>query len=98
MTWTPPGWWAFVLLALAAFRVYRLLAADALLDRPRDWVTARVGEKAELFVVCPWCLGFWVAAGWWLAWAASPHWTVVVAAPFALSAVVALLEVNLDAN
>lgn len=96
MTFAVPGWWAFVLLALAAFRLFRLIAEDSLLDRPRDALTGRLGEKAELFVVCPWCLGFWITAGWWLAWLVWPHWALVAATPLALSATVGLAASRLD--
>jgi hypothetical protein len=36
-----------------------------------------------------------VSSVWWLAWVAWPHWTLVVAVPFALSAALALTEINL---
>lgn len=98
MSWRVPDWWAFVLLALAAFRVFRLIAEDAILDRPRDRVTGRLGEKSELFIVCPWCLGFWIALAWWLAWIPWPHGTLVVATPAALSAIVGLVSSRLDSE
>lgn len=93
-----PGWWAFVLLALAAFRVFRLVAEDTILDRPRDRLTHRLGEKSELFVVCPWCLGFWITVGWWFAWLIWPHATLVVATPWALAAAVGLVASRLDSE
>jgi Protein of unknown function (DUF1360) len=105
-----PDWWAALLLAAAAFRVWRLLAYDSILDRPRAWVvgshvtgdrylaTSGREEIREVkrpkfaeFVQCPWCFGFWIALAWWAAWLAAPHWTLVAAAPFALSAAVGLL-------
>ena len=94
-----PQPWAFALLALAAFRVWKLVADDAILDRPRDWLLTRAGTSSELavFLVCPWCLGAWVATAWWASWWAWPHWTLVAAAPFALSAAVGLLASALDA-
>lgn len=68
------SWLAFVLLTLAAFRVYRLISEDTILDRPRRWLL-RMGDWREdgdpvpilyrrewaLFLTCPWCLGFWVS-------------------------------------
>ena len=94
-----PGPWAFALLALAAFRVWKLAADDAILDRPRDWLLARAGtsSKLALFLVCPWCAGFWITVAWWAAWWTWPHWTLAAAAPFALSAAVGLLASALDA-
>lgn len=90
-----PGWWAFLLLGLAAFRTWRLDAEDTILDRPRAWVIGRF-PKAETFIGCPWCSGAWFAVAWWTFFEAWPHWTLVVAAPFALSAIVALIAVHGD--
>lgn len=41
-----PGWWASVILALAAWRVFNLLAFDDILDRPRRYIT-RLGNALE---------------------------------------------------
>ena len=97
MTWAVPAWWPFVLLALAAFRLFHLLAEDVILNRPRRWFLRRI-PKGDEWLLCPWCCGAWCALGWWLAWCAWPHWTLVVAVPFAISAVLALVSVNLDAE
>lgn len=105
-----PDWWAFLLLALAAYRVWRLLAEDAILDRPRRKLTrlgsawqkegdpVPEGYRAEWakFLLCPWCLGFWVSLAWWAAWQASEKWALVACTPFALSAAVGMIRVNLD--
>ena len=95
-----PDWWEAVLLALAAWRVFHLLAFDDILDKPRRYVT-RLGLKWEKegdpipaeyrirlanFLTCPYCLGFWIALGWWVAWQVYPHETLVAATPFMLSA------------
>lgn len=92
MTWAVPNWYALILLALAAFRVFHLLAEDAILDRPREWVVARFGEKNEVyFLTCAYCLGAYISVAFWLFWVWQPHWSLVAATPFALSAVVALV-------
>lgn len=81
-----PEPWVFMILTLAAFRVWFLLARDTILEPLRDRLVR--GKFAE-FVGCPFCLGAWLALGWWAAWYwLSPHWTIVAAVPFALSAVV----------
>jgi hypothetical protein len=97
---TIPNWYEAVLLALAAWRVFHLLAFDDLLDRPRRYVT-RLGLKWEEdgdpvpanyrirfanFLTCSFCFGFWVALAWWGAWQVWPHGTLVAATPFLLSA------------
>lgn len=99
MTWNFPTWWGFLLLALAAFRLWRLIGEDVILERPRNWLERRYGDRGEYwaaFVTCPWCAGAWIAIGWWLAWIAWPHWTLVVATPFAISAVAGLIAANID--
>jgi len=97
-----PSPYALILLALAAFRVWRLLALDTITDQLRRRVT-RLGdwsgggstpslyrERLGAFLQCPWCLGFWVVVVWWAAWVAYPHWVLVAAVPFGLSALVGL--------
>lgn len=109
MTFAVPSWLAFVLLALAAFRVYRLLGRDTILDRPRkrlvglpanwqegDEIPDGYRDGLAMFISCGWCAGFWIALAWWLGWLVSPHWATVAAVPWALAAVVALLEKNAD--
>lgn len=70
-----PGWWQALLLGLAAFRVYRLIAEDTILDQPRryllrlgsDWqkdgdpVPDNYRAKWAEFITCPWCAGFWIS-------------------------------------
>lgn len=86
MTPTP---WVFVLLALAAYRCWWLVAQDAILNRWRERAFGRRPGLLEEFVGCPFCAGAWIAVGWWSAWYwASPHWVTVAAVPFALSAAV----------
>lgn len=98
---TVPDWWETLILALAAWRVFHLLAFDDLLDRPRRYVTRldrrwkREGDATGLayreglgnFIQCPFCLGFWVALAMWGAWQLWPHATLVAATPLMLSAV-----------
>ena len=81
-----PDWWEALLLALAAWRIFQLIAEDTILDGPRRYVTARLDAKWELFIECPYCSGAWLAAAWWVAWQIWPHGTLVVAVPWALSA------------
>lgn len=122
MTLPVPSPWAFVLLALAAYRLYRLGSRDTITepiraavaygddeavsldDEPRVEV---VGVDREIpkgwrvylstLVRCPWCAGFYVSVAVWAAWWAAPRWTMFLAAPWALSAVLGLAKKNLDA-
>lgn len=99
-----PNWYEAILLALAAFRVFHLLAEDVILDRPRRWFL-RLGDWRQdgdkypdgyraywgEFLVCGWCAGFWITLVWWGSFQWSPHWSIVIAVPWALSAVVGLI-------
>ncbi len=92
-----PDWWEATLLALAAYRTWKLAAADSILDRPR----ARLFDdhsRLDAFVACQWCFGFWLALAWWAVWQAWPTGTLVAATPLALSAAVGALADRLDAD
>jgi hypothetical protein len=81
-----PDWWEAALLSLAAWRVFQLLAEDDLLETPRRYVTGRISDYWQDFLVCPYCAGFWIALVWWGAWIAWGDSTLVAATPWALSA------------
>lgn len=96
-----PGWYTLLLLALAAYRVFRLVGDDTILDAPRrrllrlgawreegDPVPSGYRRRAGEFLKCPWCLGAWCTLAWWGAWLLWPHGTLVAAAPFAISTIV----------
>ena len=93
------AWLDALILALAAWRVWHLLAEDLILEPARRYVTRlpedwEEGDKipstyrhnlAE-FINCPFCLGFWVALAWVIGYALFPDGSLWVAAPFALNA------------
>lgn len=95
-----PNWYEALLLALAAWRVFHLVAFDDIMDRPRRHVTRlnkswrqegdatgeHYREKLAGFLTCPYCFGFWVGAVVWAAWLVFPTETLWVAVPFALNA------------
>lgn len=107
---TVPSPWVALILAAGVYRIWRLLADDEILDRPRRWLV-RLPAKWEEgdpipasyriglanFISCPFCFGWWLALATWGVWEANPHWTTIVIFPFALSAAVALIRTNLDA-
>lgn len=93
MTWQIPDWYALVLLGLASYRTWRLLAEDTILDSLRDRV-AKEGSKVSAFIECAYCFGAWITLGWWLAWVAWPRWSLIIAAPFAINAIVGLVSTH----
>lgn len=103
-----PDWYTLVLLAAAAYRVFRLLSEDTILDGPRAWVLGYRGwkegrplpdsyrTKAAEFVSCPWCLGFYIALLIYLFWLWQPGWTTTISVPLAISCFVGMLEKHLS--
>jgi len=95
-----PNWWQATLLALAAWRIFQLLAHDTILEGPRRWLlripkdwdgesaitTKSYRETYALFLQCPYCAGFWITLAWVGAWWLWPHGTLVTATPFAIHA------------
>jgi hypothetical protein len=74
----------FLLLALIAYRSWRLLAEDEILAWPRNWlvrlprkweegdpIPKEYREKLALFVTCPWCAGAWVSGVIYIAYLAT---------------------------
>jgi hypothetical protein len=95
-----PNWYELILLALAAWRTFQLIALDDITNGLRRYVT-RVPKNWDgespitnksyrdtlaLFIECPYCAGFWIALGWWAAFQIYEFGTLVMAVPFALSA------------
>jgi len=104
-----PGAWQTILLALAAYRIFRLLSEDTILDRPRKWLVrlpANWDESISIpddyrlglakFISCSLCMGFWISVSVWLLWQLNGHWTEVLATPFAISALVVFMVEKLD--
>lgn len=90
-----------VLLALATYRVTRLIVADAWppTERLRDWVEDRTGPESgwSYLVHCPWCMSPYVAALCVLLTAVSvdggvPAPALVIAACSALTGLIASIE------
>lgn len=52
-----------VLIALAAFRLWRLAALDGITETPRERVYTHTPAWVEDLVQCPHCLGSWLAFG-----------------------------------
>lgn len=100
-----PSAWTLILLGLAAFRMTRLIGWDTLTGQLRARVTRldrwetepeAYRQGLDVFLHCPWCLGFWISLGTWGVWQLWPHATEVAAAPLALSALVGLVAKQLD--
>ncbi len=102
-----PTWWQFLLLSLAAFRVWKLLAEDDVLAGPRNllvglprgwkegqWVPEGYRLGLAKFIACPWCFGFWISGGAALVWVYLEEWPGTVSfliVWLAISAVVGVI-------
>lgn len=90
-----PDWYILLLLSLAAYRLWKLLAEDTILEPVRNRITFSKWETELL--ECPWCLGAWISLGWVSAWWVFPYQATVVSVPFAVSALVGVWAQTVDA-
>jgi hypothetical protein len=98
---------AFVIVALGAFRLTRLVGWDTITaplrarllgaDDAGKPTRPRPRWGAAAFVHCAWCVGFWISVAAYAAWEFWPDATLIVMAPLAISAVVGVVAKNLDA-
>lgn len=49
-----------ILVALSTYRLTRLVTADRITQKLREWLIAR-GEMLGYLATCDWCLSIWVA-------------------------------------
>ncbi len=83
-----------LILILAAYRITMLIIEDEILDVPRNAIFKRIkrGGYLDTLLTCYRCLGFWVSilvvGLYWL----FPEVTPWILAPFALSALVVILD------
>lgn len=52
-----------LLIGVASYRLWRLLAVDTITEAPRDWVLVRLPQWVDDMTMCPWCAGSWLAFG-----------------------------------
>lgn len=100
-----PSPWQFVILALASYRIWRLIAEDDPPPLP-EWRNRLVGaqETAGVWtfrrptlahmIQCPFCSGFHIAWIVTVCWWIQPHWTLDAALPFALSAALVAVKTH----
>jgi hypothetical protein len=89
----------FIILALAVFRISRLIIKDEVLAPLRNAFWEKFPpERSYLgfLFTCEWCVSMWVALPVVLFYAAFPTMTLLIGCIFALSAVSSLLTARLD--
>ena len=91
-------WFEFVILALATYRITRLVTRDVITEGFRNWFWKKFppeSKKLGYLITCEWCLSIWVAS-LLIASAMITSVTIAVASVFALSAVAGLLTAYED--
>lgn len=72
-----------LILGLAGFRLWRLLAVDTITEPLHGRINAaqtRAGHWLNTMWSCPWCFGFWLTAALtWTVWALAHPYTLVEA-------------------
>lgn len=94
----------FFVLGLATWRVASILVSEdgpwQLFPRLRSLSGVRYNEQSipyatttlSSLLICIWCLSPWVAGAFVLAFYFFPFWTILIASPFALSAMAVIIE------
>ncbi len=88
----------FVILALATFRITRLITRDVITEPIRTRVWKKYppeSSKLGYFFTCEWCMSIWTASLIYGCFIITSV-TVIVVVPFALSAVAGLLTAYED--
>lgn len=83
----------FVILALAAFRVTRVITTDVVFEsvRERIWKKFPPSKGFGYLITCDWCTGFYVSIAFVLAYLLVPVIVYVVSLVLSISAIIGLL-------
>lgn len=92
---------AFVVVALAVYRITRLVVSDTLTEPLRERTTYKLREIGfsgwlKDLLDCPWCASIWLGAGATVMVFCWPRVTFWLSVPFALAAITGLISKNLD--
>lgn len=87
-----------ILLALATYRVTRLIVEDTILETLRNAIWDKVGYERGIgyLLTCYWCSSFWVASLFVTTYIIVPIPTIAVSAILALSAFSGLMAAWMD--
>ncbi|MGL4998065.1 MAG: DUF1360 domain-containing protein [Cetobacterium sp.] len=89
------GFLHFVLLALAAYRLTRLIVEDTIFERPREALFNRFppeSTKIGYLFTCYHCMGLWIATFTVVCYILIPTATIIAALVLAISAIVGLIS------
>jgi hypothetical protein len=88
----------FIILALATYRICRLVIEDRLLDAPRNWFFSKVSPSTQFgyLFTCYHCLSMYAGTFVFLCYTIVPTVTIPVACVLALSAITGYISTKLD--
>ncbi len=92
------AWFEFAILALATYRITRLITPDVITESIRNRVWKKYPPESSKFgylFTCEWCMSIWTASLLYGCFIITSV-TVIVVVPFALSAVAGLLTAYED--
>jgi hypothetical protein len=85
----------FTLLALAAYRIGKLIIEDVIFEKIREKIFKKFPPettKTGYFFTCYWCTSLWVATLLTVGYILVPSVMLIICLPLALSAVVGILS------
>ena len=87
-----------VVLALAVYRVSRLIIQDKVLEKVRDLIWKKYTGMSGIgyLITCYWCTSFWVSSLVVISYIIVPVPTMAVSLVLALSAVIGLISARVD--
>jgi hypothetical protein len=87
----------FVILALAAYRLTRLVTTDVIFEGFRDkiWSKWPPDTKLGYLITCDWCSGLWFSGFLVIFWLLLPELAFVVSLVMSISAIVGLISARL---
>lgn len=89
---------SFLILSLATFRTSKVLTTDVITEeiRQKVWNRFPPHTKFGYLFTCDWCMSIWTASIITVCYTIVPVATLIVAMPFAFSAVAGLISSKLD--
>ena len=88
----------FLTLALATFRLARLISTDVIFNFLREAIWSKFPPSTTFgyLFTCNWCLSIWTGSLFGISYTIVPLATFVVALPFALSAIAGIISNRYD--
>lgn len=98
MTFQFPDPFTFIILALATFRLSRLITTDYITEPFRNFIWKRFPPNTQLgyLLTCTWCMSIWFASLITICYTIVPAVITVPCLILALSAVAGLISNKLD--